>query len=98
MTRVINKGDIMKSLLQITLACLLSSQLLADDTLSLNFDKFKSDKNFFPMLSLSIKPKELQRFELIFSYVSNAFELKKSQLAKQVKDYKYTQIAFNLRF
>ncbi len=88
----------MKSVLHITLVCLLSSQLLADDTLSLNFDKFKSDKSFFPMLSLSIKPKELKRFEFIFSYVSNAFELKKNQLSKEVKNYKYTQLALNLKF
>ena len=88
----------MKSVIQITLACFLSSQLIADDTLSLNFDKFQSDKNLFPMLSLSIKPKELKRFEFIFSYVSNAFELKKNQLTKELKNYKYTQVALNLRF
>ena len=88
----------MRPLLKITLICLLASHLFSDDTLSLNIDKFKSDKNLFPMLSLSIKPKELKRVEFIVSYVNNAFKLKKQLLSKELENYKYTQVAFNLRF
>ena len=90
--------DIMRLALTMVIVSLLTSGLWASDTLSLNFDHFKSNKTLIPMLSLSVKPKQLNKIELIFSYVSNAFELKKSFANSNQGTYKYTQIACNLRF
>lgn len=96
MALVHSMEDIMRSTFTIVIVSLLTSGLWASDTLSLNFDHFKSNKTLIPMLSLSVKPKQLKKIELIFSYVSNAFELKRS--FSHQGSYKYTQIACNLRF
>jgi len=88
----------MKSLLTIVIVSLLTSHLLASDLLSFDFDHFKSDKRLIPMLSLSIKPKQLKQFELVLSYVSDAFELKNSLVNSNQETYKCTFIACNLRF
>lgn len=88
----------MKLALTIAILSLFTSNLLAGDMLSLNFDHYKSDKRVIPMLSLSVKPKQLKQVELIFSYVSNEFDLKKSLVKSNEDTYKYTLVACNLRF
>ena len=88
----------MKSALTLVVFSLLTSNLFASDVLSLNFDHLKSDKTLIPMLSLSVKPKQLKQIELIFSYASNEFDLKKSLAKNNQEAYKCTLVACNLRF
>ena len=86
--------DIMKFLFKLLLLFLLSSQLAAQDAFKLHFNKFNGS---IPMISLAVKPSQLNKFEFILSYVSSILKVEES-LLKNNDEYSGVQVAFNFRF
>jgi hypothetical protein len=88
----------MKTLLTLLLVACLSSSLFAKDQYNLDFYHVNAYNMEIPALSLEIKPNHMNRFQLIFSYVTTLFTLEKEMHSLNDEGYSNLQISFNFQF
>ncbi|QOP46008.1 hypothetical protein [Sulfurimonas paralvinellae] len=89
----------MKYLLQTLLYLLLSTQVVANDKVSVDFNTIDIYESTLSKISLSIEPQKKNDFSFIFSYVSSLFSFEKTpQRYNNTEDYKQVHIALNFRF
>ena len=91
--------NIMKYLVQALVCALLSTQILAKEKVSVDFDTVSIYESTLSKISLSVKPQKRDTFHVIFSYVSSIFSLEQApQSYNNNTDYKQVKIALNFKF
>jgi len=88
----------MKTLQMLLLTACLSSSLFAKDQYNLDFYHVNAYNMEIPALALEIKPNHMNRFQLIFSYVTTLFTLEKELSNLDSMGYSNLQISFNFQF